>query len=147
MGSVPPIRLPKTIPEMAWQPCPTPKPLSKKLYPAVLSADAISFPVDVSGAGTVWRVCLPGNESKSITIPFGRTRSNPRRGGGGAQRGSRHTSSAQHRQGKGREAPSSYPAEQGTSASGSNAPHGRNHRGGYRGRDNWPRNGAAQIQT
>ncbi len=145
MGSVPPIRLPKTIPEMAWQPCPTPKPLSKKLYPAVFSADAISFPVDVSGAGTVWRVCLPGNESKSITIPFGRTRSNPRRGG--AQRGSRHTSSAQHRQGKGREAPSSYPAEQGASASGSNAPHGRNHRGGYRGRDNWPRTGTAQIQT
>jgi len=143
MGSVPPIRLPKTIPEMAWQPSPTPKPLPKKLYPTVLSADSISFPVDVSGAGTVWRVCLPGNESKSITVPFGRTRSNPRRGG---QRGGRHTSSAQHRQGKGRES-SSYSTEQGASASGSNPPHGRNHRGGYRGRDNWSRNGSAQIPT
>jgi hypothetical protein len=144
MGSVPPIRLPKTIPEMAWQPCPTPKPLSKKLWPAVLSADAISFPVDVSGAGTVWRVCLPGNESKSITIPFGRTRSNPRRGG---QRGGRHTSSAQHRQGKGREPAPSFPAEQGANASGSNASHGGRSRGGYRGRENWSRNGATQIQT
>lgn len=145
MGSVPPIRLPKTVPEMAWQPSPMPKPLSKKLWPAVLSADAISFPVDVSGAGTVWRVCMPGKESKSITIPFGRTRSNPRRGGsrGG---GGRHASSSQRGQGKGREA-SSYSAEQGGSGSGSNPSQGRNHRGGYRARDNWSRNASSQIQT
>jgi hypothetical protein len=142
MGSVPPIRLPKTIPEMAWQPSPTPKPLHKKLYPAVLSADPISFPVDVSGAGTVWRVCFPGTESKNITVPFGRTRSNPRRGG----RGGRHSSSAQHR-GKGREASSSYSAEQGASAPGPNPSQGRTHRGGYRGRENWSRNATAQIQT
>ncbi|KAK4125425.1 hypothetical protein N657DRAFT_613304 [Parathielavia appendiculata] len=147
MGSTPPIRLPKTIPEMAWQPSPPPKPLHKKLYPVVVSRDPISFPVDVSGAGTVWRVRIPGTESKSITIPFGRTRSNPRRGGG--PRGGRHASSTQHRPGKGREASSSYSAEQGGSnASGSGSSHGRNSRGGYRGRnDNWSRNATAQIQT
>ncbi|KAK4158262.1 hypothetical protein C8A00DRAFT_28767 [Chaetomidium leptoderma] len=145
MGSVPPIRLPKAIPEMAWQPSPSPKALHKKLYPSVSSADSISFPVDVSGAGTVWRVCIPGSESKSITIPFGRTRSNPRRGG---QRGGRHTSSAQHRQSKGRDASSSYSsAEQGANTSGSNPSHGRNHRGGYRGRDNWTRTAPTQIPT
>ncbi|KAL2145664.1 hypothetical protein VTI28DRAFT_6539 [Corynascus sepedonium] len=142
MGSVPPIRLPKTVPEMAWQPSPAPKPLSKKLWPTVLSADPISFPLDVSGAGNVWRVCIPGGESKTITVPFGRTRSNPRRGG---QRGGRHSSSAQHRQGKGREA-SSYSAEQRDGTSGSNS-HGRNHRGGYRGRENWSRSAASQIQA
>lgn len=147
MGSVPPIRLPKTIPEMAWQPSPTPKPLSKKLHPSVFSADSISFPVDVSGAGTVWRVCIPGSESKSITIPFGRTRSNPRRGG---QRGGRHPSSAGHGRGKAREGSSAYTTEAGASASGSNnnASHGRNSRGGYRGRENWSRNAATpQVQT
>lgn len=148
MGSLPPIRFPKTVPEMAWQPSPAPKPLSKKLWPVVLSADAINFPADVSGAGNVWRVCIPGTESKSITVPFGRTRSNPRRGG---PRGGRHSSSAQHRQGKGRESSSSYSAEQRDSgASGSNpSSHGRGHRGGggYRGRDNWSRTASNQIQT
>lgn len=141
MGSVPPVRFPNTTPEMAWQPSPAPKPLPKKLYAIVSSADPISFPVDVSGAGTVWRVCLPGSESKTIVIPFGRTRSNPRRGG---QRGGRHATASQHRQGKGREASSSYAADQGASGSGSNP--GRNHRGSYRGRENWSRN-APQIQT
>ncbi|KAL2177568.1 uncharacterized protein P884DRAFT_199591 [Thermothelomyces heterothallicus CBS 202.75] len=143
MGSVPPIRLPKTVPEMAWQPSPAPKPLSKKLWPTVLSAEPISFPVDVSGAGNVWRICIPGTESKTITVPFGRTRSNPRRGG---PRGGRHNSSAQHRQGKGRDGSSSYPGEQRDGASGSNS-HGRNHRGGYRGRENWSRHAASQIQA
>jgi hypothetical protein len=150
MGSTPPIRLPKTIPEMAWQPSPPPKALHKKLYPVVVSADPISFPVDVSGAGTVWRVSIPGAESRNITIPFGRTRSNPRRGG--QRGGGRHASSAQHRPGKGREASgSSYSAEQagtGNAPGGSGASHGRNHRGGYRGREHWSRNApTAQIQT
>ncbi|KAK3293892.1 uncharacterized protein B0H64DRAFT_174922 [Chaetomium fimeti] len=145
MGSLPPIRFPKTVPEMAWQPSPAPKPLGKKLWPVVQSADAINFPADVSGAGNVWRVCIPGNESKSITVPFGRTRSNPRRGG---QRGSRHSSSAQHRQGKGRDSSSSYSGEQRENApSGSGQSHGRGHRGGYRGRDNWSRNASNQGQT
>jgi hypothetical protein len=153
MGSTPPIRLPKTIPEMAWQPSPPPKALHKKLYPVVVSADPISFPVDVSGAGTVWRVSIPGAECKNITIPFGRTRSNPRRGGQRGSGGGRHSSSAQHRPGKGRDGTSSgssYSVEQG--GAGGNAPggsSGRSHRGGYRGRENWSsRNAtAAQIQT
>lgn len=141
MGSVPPVRFPNTTPEMAWQPSPAPKPLPKKLYAVVSTADSISFPVDVSGAGTVWHVSLPGSESKTIVIPFGRTRSNPRRAG---QRGGRHSAASQHRQGKGREPSSSYAADQGSNGSGSSS--SRNHRGGYRGRDNWSRN-APQIQT
>ncbi|KAL2158666.1 hypothetical protein VTH06DRAFT_4148 [Thermothelomyces fergusii] len=149
MGSVPPIRLPKTVPEMAWQPSPAPKPLSKKLWPTVLSAEPISFPVDVSGAGNVWRICLPGMESKTITVPFGRTRSNPRRGGprGGGGGGGRHSSSASHRQGKGRDGASSYSGEQRDGASGSSGSHGRNHRGGHRGRENWSRHAASQTQA
>ncbi|KAL2266881.1 hypothetical protein VTJ83DRAFT_4158 [Remersonia thermophila] len=137
MGSVPPIRLPKTVPEMAWQPSPSPKPLSKKFYPIVVSADPISFPIDVSGAGTVWRVRLPGLEVKNITVPFGRTRSNPRRSG---PRGSRQGPSNQHR-GKGRESSAAFSGDQGSSASGTTGSHGRSHRSGYRSRDNWSRNG------
>ncbi|KAK4240391.1 hypothetical protein C8A03DRAFT_31527 [Achaetomium macrosporum] len=144
MGSVPPIRLPKTVPEMAWQPSPTPKPLSKKFQPVVSSADPISFTPDISGAGQVWRIRLPGQESKILVMPFGRTRSNPRRGG---QRGGRHSAAGPHRQGKGRDPASPYSGEQGGNASGSNASHGKHHRSGYRGRDNWPRSAANQIQT
>ncbi|KAL2022603.1 hypothetical protein VTK56DRAFT_4947 [Thermocarpiscus australiensis] len=142
MGSVPPVRVPTVTPEMAWQPSPAPKVLPKKLYPAVTSAESISFPPDMSGAGTVWLVRLPGHESKQVVIPFGRTRSNPRRGG---PRGGRHPTGPQHRQGKGREPP--YAAEQGPSNSGPNPSQGRGHRGGYRGRDNWSRNAPAQVQT
>jgi hypothetical protein len=142
MGSVPPVRIPTIIPETAWQICPSPQPLPKKLYAVVSSADPITFPVDVSGAGTVWHVSLPGSESKRIIIPFGRARSNPRRGG---QRGSRHPTGPPHRQGKGRDASTSYPGDQGSGGSGSNP--SRNHRGSYRGRDNWPRNSTAKIQT
>ncbi|KAL2263978.1 hypothetical protein VTK26DRAFT_3762 [Humicola hyalothermophila] len=142
MGSVPAVRIPSVVPEMAWQPSPEPGALPKALYAVVSSAESISFPVDVSGAGTVWHVRIPGRESKSITIPFGRTRSNPRRGG---PRGGRHSSGPHHRQGKGREASSSYSTEQGAGGHRSNT---RNHRGGYRGRDHWSRNApAAPVQT
>ncbi|KAK3307631.1 uncharacterized protein B0T15DRAFT_184510 [Chaetomium strumarium] len=144
MGSVPPIRLPKTVPEMAWQPSPAPKPPHKRLQPIVSSADSITFNPDISGAGQVWRIRLPGQESsKALVMPFGRTRSNPRRGG---QRGGRHSTAGPHRQGKGRD-PASYPAEQSGNASGVNAPHGKHHRGGYRGRDNWSRSASTHIQT
>ncbi|KAL2121615.1 hypothetical protein VTJ04DRAFT_5642 [Mycothermus thermophilus] len=141
MGSVPPIRLPKTVPEMAWQPSPSPKPLSKKFFPVVVSADPISFPPDLSGSGPVWRVRLPGGEAKLITVPFGRTRSNPRRSG---PRNNRHGPSGQHRP-KGREPSAAFSGEQGSGTTGS---HGRGHRSGYRSRDNWSRNnGNAQTQT
>ena len=141
MGSLPPIRIPSMIPEMAWQPSPEPSPLPKKLFAVVSSAESNTFPVDVSGAGTVWHVRIPGRDSSSITIPFGRARSNPRRGG---SRGGRHPTGPRDRQGKGREGSSSYSSEQGPSGPRSNT---RNHRGGYRGRDNWSRNGPAPVQT
>jgi hypothetical protein len=148
MGSVPAVRLPKTIPEMAWQPSPPAKPLPKKLHAIVSSAEPITFPADVSGAGMVWRICLPGTESRNITVPFGRTRSNPRRGG---QRGGRHGAPGPYRQGRVRETSASYSTEQGAGSggSGSNPQHGRNHRGGYRGRDreNWSRSATNPVQT
>jgi hypothetical protein len=144
MGSVPPIRIPNMTPEMAWQPSPEPKALHKKLYAVVSSGESITFPVDMSGAGTIWHVRLPGNESKSITVPFGRARSNPRRGG---PRGGRHPTAPRQSKGQGRETPSYSTEQQSTSAPRSNAPQGRNSRGGYRGRDNWSRNAPAQIQT
>jgi hypothetical protein len=144
MGSVPPIRLPKTVPEMAWQPSPTPpKGPHKKLQPIVSSADSITFNPDISGAGQVWRIRFPGQDAKTLVMPFGRTRSNPRRGG---QRGGRHSTAGPHRQGKGRD-PVLYSAEQGGNASGANAPHGKHHRGGYRGRDTWSRSASSQVQT
>ena len=144
MGSLPPVRLPNEVPEMAWQPSPAPKPLPKKLLTTASSAEAITFPIDMSGSGTVWRVAFPGF-AKNIVVPFGRSRSNPRRGGG--QRSGRHAPPMPHgRGGKGRDGPASYSNDSGTSPSNSNTPPGRNSRGGYRGgRDNWAR--PTPIQT
>jgi len=146
MGSLPPVRLPMDVPEMAWQPSPPPKPLSKKLWAHVSSAEPITFPMDMSGSGNVWHVKFPGF-STSITTPFGRARSNPRRGGGQRERGGgRHPPTAGHgRSGKGRDTSSTYSSEQGAGAS--NASGGnRGSRGGFRGgRETWTR--SAPIQT
>ncbi|KAK0712283.1 hypothetical protein B0T21DRAFT_75983 [Apiosordaria backusii] len=144
MGSLPPVRIPNTVPEAAWQPSPAPKPLPKKFYAVPSSADSITFPVPMSGAGTIWSVSFPGAERKEIVVPYGRNRSNPRRGG---PRGGRSTTALQYRQGgKGRDTPYSS-VDQGSSSPGANPSHGRGNRGGYRGRDNWSRNTPAPIQT
>ena len=146
MGSLPAIRIPNKVPETAWQPSPAPKPFPKKLLATIVSAEPLTFPHDMSGGGMVFRVFVPGmSETKNITIPFSRTRSNPRR----PTRGGRH-SSQPHRPGKGRDHPSSssYSNEHGSSSSG-RAP-SRNGRGGgssFRGRDNWSRNSSTPIQT
>jgi len=141
MGSLPVVRVPTVVPEMAWQPSPPPEPLPKKLLPHATSADPISFPPDVSGAGTVWHIRIPGAEPKTVIVPFGRTRSNPRRGGG--PRGGRH-SGAGPRQSRGpRDGSNTYGGQQNTGS----GPHSRGHgRGGYRGRENWNR-GAAPVQS
>ncbi|KAK4180874.1 hypothetical protein QBC36DRAFT_286236 [Triangularia setosa] len=144
MGSLPPVRIPNTVPEAAWQPSPAPKPLPKKLYAIPASADSITFPVPMSGAGTIWCVSFPGADRKEIVVPYGRNRSNPRRGG---LRGGRNTTTPHYRQGgKGRDAPSSS-VDQGSSSTGANPSHGRGNRGSYRGRDNWSRSTPAPIQT
>ncbi|VBB74070.1 Putative protein of unknown function [Podospora comata] len=144
MGSLPPVRIPNTVSEAAWQPSPTPKPLPKKLYAVPSSADSITFPVPMSGAGTIWCVSFPGTERKEIVVPYGRNRSNPRRGG---PRGGRNTTAPHYRQGgKGRDTPSSS-VDQGSSSTGANPSHSRGSRGSYRGRDNWSRNTPAPIQT
>ncbi|KAK0637115.1 hypothetical protein B0T17DRAFT_588063 [Bombardia bombarda] len=148
MGSLPPVRLPNKTPDHAWNPTPAPKALPRKLFTTVSSAEAITFPPDMSGSGPVWRVSLPGHDSKAIVVPYGRSRSNPRRGG--ARGGRQHPPTAPHRQGKGRDASSSYSTDQqGSGASGSNnlAPQSRPSRGNYRGRDSWSRNVSAPIQT
>ncbi|KAK5658219.1 hypothetical protein OQA88_2194 [Cercophora sp. LCS_1] len=147
MGSLPPVRLPTKVPDMLWQPSPPPKPLPKKLYVTPTSADVISFPPGVQGNGNVWHISFPDSDfKKDIVVPFGRSRSNPRRGG---SRGGRHPPSGpQGRGGKSREGGSSYSHDQGSGASGSNPPLNRNSRGGYRGgrdRDTWTRQ--TPIQT
>ncbi|KAK3391106.1 hypothetical protein B0H63DRAFT_132086 [Podospora didyma] len=147
MGSLPPVRLPNVVPEMLWQPSPAPKRLPKSLYIEPSTANMVDFKANMSGGGIIWRVFLPYMDgSKDITVPFGRTRSNPRRA---TPRGARHPSGP-HRPTKGRESSSSYSHDQGAgpSASGStSSQQTRNSRGGYRGRDNWTRNSAAPIQT
>ncbi|KAH8912756.1 hypothetical protein BR93DRAFT_963897 [Coniochaeta sp. PMI_546] len=142
MGSLPPVRLPKDTPEAAWHPSVPPKPLPKKLWPSVSSAEQLSFYSDTNGNGTVIYVYAPGmNDRKIITIPFSRNRSNPRRGG----RGGRHPSQ-QQRGGKGREPSSSYSNDQGSSSPGPSGSRGG--RGGYPRRDNWSRHsGPAPIPT
>ncbi|KAM7190736.1 hypothetical protein V8F33_009285 [Rhypophila sp. PSN 637] len=153
MGSLPPVRVPHDASEVVkWGPSPLPpKPLPKKFAVTVSSAEAITFPPDVGSHGYAWKISLPGHEVKVLNVPFGRTRSNPRRGGGDRRGGSnRHPSSTHPRSGKGREPSSSYSTDHGSSASSSNhIPQARNSRGGYRGRDSrdtWTRN-AAPIQT
>ncbi|KAK1751975.1 hypothetical protein QBC47DRAFT_424923 [Echria macrotheca] len=142
MGSLPPVRLPHDVPENVWTPSPAPKPLPKKLWPIPSSAEPISFPVDMSGSGTIWRIKFPGYE-KALTVPFGRSRSNPRRGG--APRGGRHGSAPSHpRSSKARDNNSSYANEQGASTSAS-AP-SRGGRGGFRGgREGWNRSNPIQT--
>lgn len=144
MGSVPPVRLPNKVPESAWQLCPAPKPLPKRLLATILSIEPLTFPNEISGGSPVLRVFVPGMvETKNLALPFSRTRSNPRR----APRGGRHPSQA-HRSGKPRDASSSYPNDQGASSSG--RPPSRAGRGGggsFRGRDNWSRNASNPIQT
>jgi hypothetical protein len=157
-GSLPFVHLPKDVPEMAWQPSPAPKPLPKRLQATVLSADAISFPVDVTGSGTVWRISIPGHDPSVVTLPFGsgRSRSNPRRGGG--MRGGRHPPTAPHHRGdhrgdhrgggKGRDGSSSYSNDHGAGPSSSSSAPNRNNRGGFRGGrgEGWSRPTPA-IQT
>ena len=150
MGSLPPIHLPTRVPEMAWQPSPAPKNFPRRfLLTDVLSRETISFDANTSGGGNVVNILFPGMSSpRTATLPFTRTRSNPRPRGG---RGGRHSSQT-HRQGKGRDASSSY---NNTDPSGPNPPatshsstsSGQNRRGGYRGRDNWSRNTPTPIQT
>ncbi|OIW32382.1 hypothetical protein CONLIGDRAFT_678783 [Coniochaeta ligniaria NRRL 30616] len=142
MGSLPPVRLPKETPEAAWHPSAAPKPLPKKLWPSVSSAEQLPFYSDTNGNGTVINIFAPGmNGPKVITIPFSRNRSNPRRGG----RGGRNPSSQQYRGGKGREPSASHSNDQTSSSSGPSGNRGA--RGGFPRRDNWSRHSGPAIQT
>lgn len=142
MGSLPPVKLPKDTPEAAWHPSASPKPLPKKFWPSVSSAEELRFQSDYSGNGAVIYICAPGmSERKNVTLPLSRNRSNPRRGG----RGGRHPSQ-QYRGGKGREPSASYSNDQMASSAGTSG--NRGGRGGYPRRDNWSRHsGPAPIST
>jgi hypothetical protein len=145
MGSLPPVKLPKNSPEAAWHPSAPPKPLPKKFWPSVSSAEELRFHSDYSGNGAVIYVFAPGMSNRRIvTLPLSRNRSNPRRGG----RGGRHPSQP-YRGGKGREPSASYPNDQMPSSSGPSGPSAnRGGRGGYPRRDNWSRHsGPAPIPT
>ncbi|KAK3949977.1 hypothetical protein QBC32DRAFT_25494 [Pseudoneurospora amorphoporcata] len=161
MGSLPTVRIPTELPEMAWAPthAPAPKPLHRKLFPLTTSAEPIRIDTSSNGIGSVIRIAFPGTDRHppfvtAVTIPFSRTRSNPRRGGG-APRGGR-LPNAPHGQrgmpggrGSGRDA--SSPNDQGPSGP-PTGPHGSHQqargRGGYRGRDSaWSRSAPTAIQT
>lgn len=142
MGSLPPVKLPKVIPEAAWHPSAMPKPLPKKFWPSVSSAEEPRFQSDYSGNGAIIYISAPGMSGrKHVTLPLSRNRSNPRRGG----RSSRNPSQ-QYRGGKGREPSASYSNEQMPSSTGPSG--NRGGRGGYPRRDNWSRHsGPAPIPT
>ena len=155
MGSLPTIRFPDPLesPDVAYAAAPIPKPLPRRFLVSPTSAEAISFPRDMSGTGYVWRISFPGMAPRSVVISIGsdRQRSNPKRGGprggGGAGANSRHPSGAQPRGpgGKGGREPSSYSNDHRQMSGSSNPSQGRNSRGGggYRGRDtNWTRSAA-----
>ncbi|KAH8895739.1 hypothetical protein GQ53DRAFT_32616 [Thozetella sp. PMI_491] len=139
MGSLPPIRLPKKVPDLAWQPCPAPKNVPKRFAVAdILSAEP--FPPDgtASGVNSI-SILFPGMDAiKTIGLPSSRTRSNPRRARGGG----RHNGQS-HRPPKSRDA-SSFNSESG--GSGSSGQPRESRRGGMRGRD-WSRTPSTSIQA
>lgn len=150
MGSLPQIRLPHMSPPALWQPAPAPtKPFPKKLMVSqTTSVEPLYLGADILGGGSVVRIQLPGMvEVKTLTLPFSRTRSNPRRGGQ-STRGARHASSGSgHRGGKARDVSSSSYAGESASAGGS-GPQNRNSRGAFRGRaDNWSRQTPASLSA
>lgn len=161
MGSLPTVRIPTELPEMAWLPTPAlpPKPLHRKLFPLTTSAEPIRMDTNSNGIGSVIRIAFPGTDRHppfvtAVTIPFSRTRSNPRRGGG-APRGGRHLT-APHSQrgmpgGRGSGRDPSSPSDQGPTGppTGPNGSHQQTRgRGGYRGRDSaWSRSAPTAIQT
>ncbi|KAK3398842.1 hypothetical protein B0T20DRAFT_352453 [Sordaria brevicollis] len=163
MGSLPTVRIPTELPDMTWMPAPPlpPKPLPRKLFPLTTSAEPIRIDSSSNGIGSVIRIAFPGTDRHppfvtAVTIPFSRTRSNPRRGGG-APRGGRH-STVPHNQrgmpggrGSGRDRDPSSPNDQGPSGppTGPNGSHQQTRgRGGYRGRDSaWSRSAPTAIQT
>ena len=160
MGSLPAVRIPTELPEMAWAPTPAPAPksLHRKFFPLTTSAEPIRIDTSSNGIGSVIRIAFPGTDRHppfvtAVTIPFSRTRSNPRRGSG-APRGGR-LPNAPHSQrgmpggrGNGRDASSlndQGPTGPPTGPNGSQQARGR---GGYRGRDSaWGRNAPTAIQT
>jgi hypothetical protein len=145
MGSVPPVRLPTKTPDMAWQPSPPSKPLPKKLWASVTSVEPLQFTQDLTGSGNVIKILFPGmNETKNVTVPFGRTRSNPRRGGRG---GTRHTPQPHRGGGKERDNSSSFSNDPGFPSMSAPNPRRQEYRGrsGYRRDENWSRPRSLQV--
>ncbi|KAB5540538.1 hypothetical protein GE09DRAFT_1176118 [Coniochaeta sp. 2T2.1] len=138
MGSLPVVKVPVVTPDAAWHPSVAPKPLPKKLWPSVASAEQLMLYSESTANGTIIYISAPGmSERKTVTIPFSRNRSNPRSRG----RGGRHPSQ-QQRGGKGRDASSSYSNDQASSSSGPSSG-SRGGRGAYPRRDNWSRHSAS----
>ncbi|KAK3491621.1 hypothetical protein B0T13DRAFT_490316 [Neurospora crassa] len=162
MGSLPTVRIPTELPEMAWSSTSAspPKPLHRKFFPLTTSAEPIRIDTSSNGVGSVIRIAFPGTDRyppfvTAVTIPFSRTRSNPRRGGG-TSRGGRHPA-APHNQrgmpgGRGSSRDAASPNDQGPTGppTGPNGSHqqSRGRGGGYRGRDStWSRSAPTAIQT
>jgi hypothetical protein len=141
MGSLPPIRIPKVVPDNLWQPAPAPLPnrFAHKFRVTVLTVEAWEIGANDGGA---FKVRLPSMAAAKVIQA--RTGSNPRaRGGRGA--GGPRTPSHNHRGGfKGRDSSAPFPEEQrpplSASSSGPSPSSGRGGRGGFRARsENWSR--------
>jgi hypothetical protein len=149
MGSLPLIRLPSKTPENTWPPAVVPsKPFPRKLLSVVTSAEPISFPVDMYGGGNVVRIKFEGMATAmSVTVPFSRTRSNPRRSGPSG-RGPRGSAGGPGPRGgsKSRDASGAYSGEY--SSPNGPPPPTRGGRGGFRGRgESWSRHTPPSLQA
>lgn len=152
MGSLPRIKVPWQAPQNAWVPAPQPKPMPRKfLVSQITSVDPLHIPQQTvqNGNAVAVSILLPGQtETKTVSVPNSRQRSNPRRGG---SRGTpRHSSSSHPRGGRGRDSSSGFPSPSLDNASVSSSPTGRGgHRGNGRGYGggNWNRHVSTPVHT
>lgn len=146
MGSLPPVHLPKDIPEAAFNPARFPPRQDRRLLAVVpATADALSF-YDRSDRDRIF-IYLPNNPAQSRrSIPMtstGAPRSpNPRR----APRSSSSRYPSHRGGGRSRESSSPYSPEQASSSGTVSGRGGRSFRGSGRS-DNWGRASAPAIQT
>ncbi|KAM0323536.1 hypothetical protein ACHAQA_008817 [Verticillium albo-atrum] len=136
MGSLPLIRMPREMPDAAWNPAPPPERPAPRRFniTEITSAPQFWIPQDAGQDGPEYRIFLPGMSTrKSVPAPALRSRSNPRRGSG---RGPRTPAAPRGGGLKTRDSNSGDTSSQ-TST-------GRGGRGGYRGKgSDWTRRGTS----
>lgn len=106
MGSLPVIKVPNFAPAAGWVLAPPqPKLLPRKFQVSqILSVEALQFPQHIAHNNGTIVIKVPGQEeSKSVTIPVARQRSNPRRNGARGGPSPRNPSLSHSRGGRGRD--------------------------------------------